>query len=410
MKTQVFKLFSLLVLLSAFIQPAVFAASSDPVFQPKLQMSINGVAGQFNYGEPAIENGRSLIPVRDLLVNLGVSDDDQHIIWDTKTRTVTVIHGETTISLTVDSMDIIKNGKVIQQLEVPAKIINNRVYLPARAVAEALDFSVTYDEKSQNILITDIKPVDPTPSPSPSPAPLANTPVDTGAEPKPNETTPADKDTTSPSVTAVLASTGYQIEVIFSEPVDKASAENIANYTAVEKYGSLSALNMVSAVQEADTTKVILTTGPQKEIALYALTVSNVKDINGNIISPNPIVFVGAKGAANVTTIDPLAPPIVRINYLSKTTVKVVFGRLLEKTSAETAANYIVNELYGLRTELVITGAELQNDGVTVILTTTDQAAVIYSLTVANITDSSGNKISPEKLITFVGFNDLRFN
>ncbi|MDB5052918.1 MAG: copper amine oxidase family protein [Bacilli bacterium] len=407
MKRRAFKLFSLLVLLSSFIQPAIFAASSNPEFKPELKMSINGVAGKFNYGEPAIENGRSLIPVRDLLVNLGVSDDDQHIIWDTKTRTVTVIRGEITISLAVDSTDIIKNGKVIQKLEVPAKIINNRVYLPARAVAEALDFSVSYDEKSQNILITDLKPADTSPvDTKPADAtPKVPKPADTiPIDPNPNEITPASNDTTSPTVTAALASTGFQIEVTFSEPVDRTTAENITNYAVAEKYGTLSNLNIISAVQEADSTKVKLTTGPQKEFTLYTLAVSNVKDIHENTIVPTPIVFMGSKGAPAVTAIDPNAPSIVSAKFLSKTTVEVLFGRSVEKTSAETAANYNIKETYGLRTGLVITGAKLKDDGLSVILTTEDQSPSLYSLTVANITDSSGNKIITEKPLTFVGF------
>lgn len=405
MKKHVFKVLTLFVLLSSIIQPAVSGAASSAIEikenKPAIKMSVNGQAVKFTYGAPVVEGGTSLIPVRDLLVNLGISDDNEHIIWDVKTRTVTIIQGDTTISLAVDSKDIFKNGEVIKQLEIPAKIINDRVYLPARAVAETLGFIVTYDEKLHNIVITNEKPTDASAievKPE-NPAAIEVQPK----SPIPVETLTHDaNDKTSPTVVGVLSSTGYKVEVIFSEPVDKVTAENIANYVIKESYESLSSLSIVSAIQGTDRSKVILTTGPQTEATIYTLETSNVKDINENIIIPAPIKFLSSKGATAVTVIDQTEHVI----SLSKTTLEVGFGKKVTQSTAENVANYLIKETYGLRGELTITGAKLQADGITVILTTGDQSySTLYSLSITNVTDSSQNAINSEKPLTFVGFS-----
>jgi hypothetical protein len=45
-------------------------------------MTVRGSNVQFSFGKPFIENGRSLFPLSDLLVALGVVNDEQHIVWD----------------------------------------------------------------------------------------------------------------------------------------------------------------------------------------------------------------------------------------------------------------------------------------------------------------------------------------
>lgn len=54
------------------------------------------------------------------------------------------------IKLTIDSDYMICNGKKIK-LDVPAQIINNRTMVPLRAIAEAYNFNVQWDEKSNQI-------------------------------------------------------------------------------------------------------------------------------------------------------------------------------------------------------------------------------------------------------------------
>lgn len=121
------------------------AGLSVPAHAADLQMQVNGAAVAFEYGKPYLESGRSLFPLRDLLVALGVENDDKHIVWDGDKQSVTVIKGEIRIELAVGQKAFYRNGQLFTVLDVPAANVDGRVYLPARAVAEALGYEVGFD-------------------------------------------------------------------------------------------------------------------------------------------------------------------------------------------------------------------------------------------------------------------------
>jgi len=54
-----------------------------------VKIRIDGKFGEYS-NVPLNLYGRILLPFREILKNLGVPDDDKHIIWDGKNRTVTV--------------------------------------------------------------------------------------------------------------------------------------------------------------------------------------------------------------------------------------------------------------------------------------------------------------------------------
>lgn len=128
---------------------AAFAAND-------LKLNVNGQNVKFEYGTPFIDNGSSLVPLRDLLVALGVQNDDEHIIWNGDEQSVTIVKDDKTVKLSVGTTEIFLNGELYRTLEVPAKNVDGRVYLPARAVAEALGFFVDFDAESWTILVQDV--------------------------------------------------------------------------------------------------------------------------------------------------------------------------------------------------------------------------------------------------------------
>lgn len=148
MKKVAFLLCSIILTLNMFA--GVAFASKD------LKLNVNGQAAKFEYGTPFIDNGSSLLPLRDLLIALGVQNDDEHIIWNGDEQSVTVIKDEKTVKLSVGAKEIFLNGELYRTLEVPAKNVEGRVYLPARAVAEALGFFVDFDANSWTILVQDV--------------------------------------------------------------------------------------------------------------------------------------------------------------------------------------------------------------------------------------------------------------
>jgi hypothetical protein len=97
---------------------------------------------------PFISNGRFLAPVLYLADALNAQTS-----WDAATRTITVTKGGTTIELAVGSMSIATNGKT-SQMDASPLIENGRTYLPARYVAEALGYKVSWEAEAQAITVS----------------------------------------------------------------------------------------------------------------------------------------------------------------------------------------------------------------------------------------------------------------
>ncbi len=87
-----------------------------------------------------------------------------------------------------------------------------------------------------------------------------------------------DTDTTRPAVVAVVTRGETQIDLIFSEPVDKSSAENIANYSISN------GVTIIGAILDADPTVVHLITSAHTRAVDHILIVRNVEDVNGNTV------------------------------------------------------------------------------------------------------------------------------
>jgi hypothetical protein len=88
-------------------------------------------------------------------------------------------------------------------------------------------------------------------------------------------------DNTPPSIVSVTASGDpTKVSVVFSEPVESASAESAANYSIDN------GIDVTGALQDADPKKILLTVSTLSENTDYTLTVNNVRD---NASSPNTI-------------------------------------------------------------------------------------------------------------------------
>ncbi|MFZ5987452.1 MAG: DUF5050 domain-containing protein [Bacillota bacterium] len=97
---------------------------------------------------PLIESGRTLVPMRDIFESL-----DAFIEWDGSTKTVTATKGETVIKLRIGDKTAYLNGQAIQ-LDVPAKIKNNRTLVPIRFISESLGAKVDWDDMTRTVTIS----------------------------------------------------------------------------------------------------------------------------------------------------------------------------------------------------------------------------------------------------------------
>jgi len=85
-----------------------------------------------------IEDGRMLVPLRGVFEQLGAS-----VEWYAPTRTVKVVRESTEVIVQVDYPKGWVDGREID-IDVPARLIEGRVYVPLRFVAEALGAEVVY--------------------------------------------------------------------------------------------------------------------------------------------------------------------------------------------------------------------------------------------------------------------------
>lgn len=179
-------------------------------------------------------------------------------------------------------------------------------------------------------------------------------------------------DTTPPVLVAASVVQPTQLEVQFSEPITKISAEKIANYTITPT------LTITKAVLRADTRTVALTTAPHVDGESYTL---NAKAILDRATPANEIVVPAAMSYAYHVP-DTQAPTMVSVRALSATQVEVRFSEALAKNTAETLTNYQVAPVVNLATAL------LQADGRTVLLNTAPHLdGVTYTLGVQNVQD-----------------------
>ena len=105
---------------------------------------------------PVIIEDRTLVPVREVFEKLaGI------VNWDNDNRKAIISMKGNTIELTINSKTALVNGQATE-LDVPAKIINNKTMVPVRFISENCGLTVEWNDYTKTVSITD--PVAYTPS------------------------------------------------------------------------------------------------------------------------------------------------------------------------------------------------------------------------------------------------------
>ena len=97
-----------------------------------------------------MENDRTYVPVRFLANALGIADEQ--IKWDDAAQLVTLEADSLKVKLTVGQRGVDVNGQVTPT-DVAPLMRKDRVYLPARFVAEALGFKVEWVGETEMVLV-----------------------------------------------------------------------------------------------------------------------------------------------------------------------------------------------------------------------------------------------------------------
>lgn len=108
----------------------------------KLYVTVNGIRCEGDVA-PVIENGRMLVPLRQVFEKMGAE-----VAWDDTIKTATCSLGETSVCVTLNSTTA-KIGSETYTLDAAPTLINGRILVPVRFIAEGLGATVTYRDNTK---------------------------------------------------------------------------------------------------------------------------------------------------------------------------------------------------------------------------------------------------------------------
>ncbi|MGL6173951.1 MAG: N-acetylmuramoyl-L-alanine amidase [Cellulosilyticaceae bacterium] len=151
----------------------VYAAPMELVYDgkthyynlPPITMYINGEEVDTNLMPPVQIENTTLVPVREIFEPMGA-----FVEWKAEEKRVYIDYNNTLLILEMDNKEAWKNGEVLT-LDVPAKVINNKIMVPVRFISEQIGFEVKWVGDTREIFITEDKLITPPEVVEPTPEP-----------------------------------------------------------------------------------------------------------------------------------------------------------------------------------------------------------------------------------------------
>jgi len=134
-----------LIMLLVLLATTVYASQA-------ISVTIDGERVNFAGQQPAIIDGRTLVPVRGVFEQLGFDVD-----WNGELQTVFMSGPAHHVVIGINQAEFTVNGNPFI-LEVPAQIINGSTMLPIRAVVEAVGYWLGWDSVTQTVQIFRTQP------------------------------------------------------------------------------------------------------------------------------------------------------------------------------------------------------------------------------------------------------------
>lgn len=126
-------------------------ANSSVVEKPAYKIIIEGKQQSIKE-VPITLNDRTLLPLRELMEKLGVTNDEEHIIWNAKSKSVTIKNDSKIINLKIGDKMASVDG-VETTLDTSPIIYKDRTYIPLRFVAQSMGKKVIWDDDTNSIFI-----------------------------------------------------------------------------------------------------------------------------------------------------------------------------------------------------------------------------------------------------------------
>lgn len=227
----------------AYAAQLVYDGQTHYYDAPAISLYINDEKIETKVMDPIQLDSRVLVPAREVFETMGAA-----VNWDSSAQKVTVSYGETEVILNVNSTSVLVNNKTCQ-LDVPAKLINNKIMIPIRFISENLGFDVKWEGSSHAVKIyTNSKPEKlPETGTEPEQKPEANVP-EIGEKPSIGEGE-------NMSETAVIGDqsyTGVSSSNTINLPAESYMQTQISSVQATEINGELvSIINATSPISNA---------------------------------------------------------------------------------------------------------------------------------------------------------------
>jgi len=142
-KHNIIMLVAFVVAVLPLVMPA-FMAFSEPV---AVTVTVDGQIVPFQGQEAVIIENRTFVPVRGVFEMMGFE-----VEWNTDSRLARLTNEDHTIIIPADVSAFVVNGEIIIP-DVPQRLINNRMMLPLRAVAEAIGGTAHWDANTRVAII-----------------------------------------------------------------------------------------------------------------------------------------------------------------------------------------------------------------------------------------------------------------
>ncbi|MEQ8469964.1 MAG: lamin tail domain-containing protein [Marinoscillum sp.] len=178
----------------------------------------------------------------------------------------------------------------------------------------------------------------------------------------------------------VEAKSEHTILVRFNKELDQTIAETLTNYSLDGSVG-----NPTTATLQPDNESVELTFGVGFSDATYTLTVNNLEDVDGNVITPN-----------TQEGFDYLNLAISSITQVDDLSVLITFNQVVDELSSETSTNYSISEI-GVATSAV--RSAINKDQVTVSWSELYNSS--YDLTISGVSNNDQNSTSDQLELSF---------
>ena len=147
---KIFRMLLLVVLLTVSTNIPTFAAKNE------IKVIAGGIEVVFADQQPIFKDGRILVPIRgvfELLVPEGSNKEEVFkVTWNEKTSTATIKNKWYKVTIKSGKKTFISNDKTITT-DVMPQMINKKLMIPLRAVAEAVDAKVEWDGENNVVKI-----------------------------------------------------------------------------------------------------------------------------------------------------------------------------------------------------------------------------------------------------------------